>query len=99
MPSPQPACYCRFGQHLKNPPPGPDSSLVPLGPGVWHLAKHALWGRVRRDGRPVALDFYEDSLARTPPFEGRWHVQASGVAGRLGSSGCPRSLECVGELR
>lgn len=29
--------------------------------------------------RPTDLDFYEDGLARTPPFEGFWHVQVSGL--------------------
>lgn len=44
---------CRWGEHLTRTYKLQAPSLVPLGPGVWHLAKDAVWGKTWVNGRCV----------------------------------------------
>lgn len=90
-------CACRLGEHLTRPYRVAAPSLVPLVPGVWHLAKDAQWGKQWVGGRPIDHDFYEDLLARTPPFEGFWHVQVR--AGWRRRAGGRRPGGCHSRMR
>lgn len=65
----------RWGEHLTTPYKLQAPSLVPLGPGVWHLAKDAAWGKMWVDGRCAAAACSSGSpsifVAGVPPTGAR----------------------------